>query len=414
MTEAAAPPDRRRRGFAVAAVALGLTVGLALAEGALRLVAPQPMGPSALVADAVLLDHLAPGLQGTVALPGLYTYRFSHDAEGRRTTVPAGPEGAPTVLLLGDSFTYGMGVDDGETLASQLAVRLASRGTPARVVNGGVMGKDPTYFVRLMATRGREWDADVVAYVFYCNDFTPATEYLRFAPDTGLVAVVPANPTQRLKRRLESLPGVAWLTGHSHLVALLRSVAVQTVGANTPDPSVVDLDTTITPPVRSSTAQAPVVEAALAALEADASARGAAFQMYYLPSGSEVAFTRRTGTPSADDARYDAVRRALGADGMSFAGPLAASGLPIARLYFPEIHWRPVALSLAADAMADPVQAALCTRRPSLGGCDAAPEAVRRVVRMRRGADPAAAGGRSVAPRGGPSSGAPSRRSPAG
>lgn len=390
-----APP--RRRLFAAAAVALGLIAGVALAEITLRLVAPQPIGPSPLVADPLLLDHLAPGMAGTVDLPGLYRYTFSHDAEGRRTTVPSGPDDAPTVLLLGDSFTYGMGVDDDETLASQLAARLAARGTPARVVNGGVMGKDPTYFVRLLQTRGADWPADVIVYVFYCNDYNPATEYLRLAPDSSLVAVLPENKVQGLKRRIESLPGVAWLTQHSHLVALLRNVAVQTVGVNSDDPALVDLDTTITPPVRSAHPSAEIIAPALEALQAHAAERGAAFQMAYLPSGSEVAYTRRTGHLSHDDAHYQHLRGELGADGLSFAPILAASDLPIATLYFPEIHWRPVALSLAADALVDPVQAALCTQDVSRPGCAEAPPDVRRVAAMRAAA----------------ASAAPSRRSPA-
>lgn len=390
------PPPRRRL-FATAAVALGLFVGLALAEVTLRVVAPQPIGPSPLVADPVLLDHLAPGMAGTVDLPGLYRYTFSHDAEGRRTTVPAGPDGAPVVLLLGDSFTYGMGVDDDETLASGLAARLAARGTPARVVNGGVMGKDPTYFVRLLQTRGSDWDAAVVVYVFYCNDYTPATEYLRLAPDSSLVAVQPENRVQGLKRRIESLPGVAWLTQHSHVVALARNWAVQTVGVNSPDPAVVDLDTTITPPVRSADPSAAVIAPALAALRDEAARRGAAFQMVYLPSGSEVAYTRRTSRLSADDAHYQAIRGALDADGLSFAPVLAASGLPISTLYFPEIHWRPVALEMAADALVDPVQAALCAQDLNRPGCAQAPPDVRRVAEMRASPSSGARGHRSPA-----------------
>lgn len=378
MTDRPLPAERPRRGFVLAALALGLLGALLVAEAALRLVAPQPTGPSALVHDAELLDRLRPGLRGTISLPGIYRYRFSHTPDGTRTTVPDAPSDAPSVLVLGDSFVYGMGVDDAETLPSQLAARMAARGMPTRVVNGGVMGKDPTYFVRALQARpalflpdGRP--PDVLAYVFYVNDFQQATDYLRLDAAGGLHPVPPHNPTQRLKRRLESLPGVAWLTGHSHVVALVRSVAVQRIGHNTPDPAVVDLDTTITPPARSALPQAAVSEAALAWLARWSAEHGVAFQLYYLPSGSEVAFTRRTGAPSADEARFGAVAQALGAGGGSFTEALAGSQRPIEALYFPEIHLRAGGLALAAEAMAPAVQAALRARAAGGGPSGVAP-----------------------------------------
>ena len=68
----------------MAAVALGLVFALLVAEGALRLLAPQPTGPSHLTHDTDLGVIPKPGLAGTVRLPGLYTYTFHHDASGFR------------------------------------------------------------------------------------------------------------------------------------------------------------------------------------------------------------------------------------------------------------------------------------------------------------------------------------------
>jgi hypothetical protein len=52
------------------------------------------------------------------------TYHF--DADAARVT-PQGPAGADTYLFLGDSFIFGQGLPDDETLAAQFARRMASR-----------------------------------------------------------------------------------------------------------------------------------------------------------------------------------------------------------------------------------------------------------------------------------------------
>ena len=135
-------PTPSRWAFRFTAMALGLLVAWGLAEIGLRLLAPQPTGPSHLTADPELGVTPKPNHAGTVRLPGIYTYSFQHDARGFRVTPTAsGDTTRPEVLLLGDSFAYGMGVENDETIASQLALRLGARGMPARVQNGARIGR---------------------------------------------------------------------------------------------------------------------------------------------------------------------------------------------------------------------------------------------------------------------------------
>ena len=71
----------------------------------------------------------------------IYSVQVSTDALGRRVTVDPDPGRARAVHLttLGCSFTWGQGVNDGETLASQLAGQLQDR----RVYNLGISGAGP-------------------------------------------------------------------------------------------------------------------------------------------------------------------------------------------------------------------------------------------------------------------------------
>ena len=70
------------------------------------------------------------------------TYTF--DSDGGRTT-PPGPPGSDFYLFLGDSFMFGQGLRDEETLASQFA---RATGNTVRVVNLGVPGNAPNHLVR--------------------------------------------------------------------------------------------------------------------------------------------------------------------------------------------------------------------------------------------------------------------------
>jgi hypothetical protein len=70
------------------------------------------------------------------------TYHF--DADAARVT-PQGPAGADTYLFLGDSFIFGQGLPDDETLAAQFA---KANGLKVRAINLGVPGNAPNHLVR--------------------------------------------------------------------------------------------------------------------------------------------------------------------------------------------------------------------------------------------------------------------------
>jgi len=74
----------------------------------------------------------------------LYRRTYHFDADAARLT-PQGPAGADTYLFLGDSFIFGQGLPDDETLAAQL---VKANGLKVRAVNLGVPGNAPNHLVR--------------------------------------------------------------------------------------------------------------------------------------------------------------------------------------------------------------------------------------------------------------------------
>lgn len=146
----------------------GVLAALVIAEIMLRLWAPQMTGPIQFVFDPVLGPIPVPGQSARRTLPGVYSYAYTNDSHGLRI-VPgsAGGNPGPRVLLLGDSFTYGIGVDDTATYAAQLQEALPQ----VTIVNGGVGGKGTDYALKFVQTRATTNRPLITVLAFFRNDF---------------------------------------------------------------------------------------------------------------------------------------------------------------------------------------------------------------------------------------------------
>jgi hypothetical protein len=113
-------------------------------------------GPSFCADDPELGYRIAPRehiYRRAKTLPGgsqIYDVSYSIDAEGVSTTPAGKGSGAAPVFFFGDSFTFGEGVSNGQTLAAAFA-RVTEHGT----VNFGVPGYGPHHMLRMLEL-GRE------------------------------------------------------------------------------------------------------------------------------------------------------------------------------------------------------------------------------------------------------------------
>ena len=125
-----------------------------------------------------LLTVQANALRGFEMMPGLhYTY---HHAVHVNALGLRGPElaqkqpGEVRVLFVGDSFVYGQGVGERETLPyllEQELERIDPRGRAWTVVNGGYRGYDTRQELALIEELGPRIGADLVVLGWFWNDF---------------------------------------------------------------------------------------------------------------------------------------------------------------------------------------------------------------------------------------------------
>ena len=116
------------------------------------------------------------------------------------------PGRARKVLLLGDSFAFGQGLLDKETLGAQLGQRLRDHD----MLNLGVLGVDMAYVARRFrqAVQGLRGKVDLAIYFFTPNDAVGLDQEV--PPETGEL-----NP-EAMERALARAPG-ATLMGWSRL-----------------------------------------------------------------------------------------------------------------------------------------------------------------------------------------------------
>jgi hypothetical protein len=163
----------RTFGLIVICVLLSFLVSFAVAEVAVRYISPQEVGPVRFACLPELGEIPVPGQQGERRSPGVFTFRYHNNSLGWRGRREY-RETKPTdyrVLFLGDSFTYGIGVNDDQTFPAQVEKDLRADLLAVEVMNAGAPGKGTDYALKCFQTVGRKFHPDLTVLGFFCNDF---------------------------------------------------------------------------------------------------------------------------------------------------------------------------------------------------------------------------------------------------
>lgn len=159
-------------------------------------------------------DHIAGDFHVTVTI----------DANGFRQTRPIVAD-KPTLLIMGDSFTFGFGVEDGETYPALLAGMITNR----NVINGGYVG-GMALNTQLAWVRQNyhTWRPETVVYQFFSgNDFDDiAAGNQYYADDIGQLRFCRKGATGAL---------TAWMRQHSRLAAVVMDRVGAFLPASPPD-----------------------------------------------------------------------------------------------------------------------------------------------------------------------------------
>jgi hypothetical protein len=244
---------RKRLLFLSVLLFLSLFFALLAAEVGLRLVCPQPLA-APLYRETDFGYSLLPNLrdESTQSDAGV-SYRLSTNQmgfRGRREVGIPKARGTLRVLVLGDSFPFGVGVSDTECFpvltesllnASPTTETQASLSSPVwEVVNLGCPGWGTENALAFWQQQGENLEADLLVLVFYKNDFSDNMRHDLFQVRDGQLVVSQRSTPSFLKRAARAIPLYRFLCGHSHLVNFVRRVLVvrEVVSHSIPGPGV--------------------------------------------------------------------------------------------------------------------------------------------------------------------------------
>ena len=166
-----------------------------------------------------------------------FTMEFRTNSYGHRGPEPSVFPARP-ILFLGDSFTSGYGVNDGEEFPELIRTTLERRGTAPHipVVNAGSGNTGNGYWLRFLKAEGPRYDPKLVVLGFCVNDFSDNIVEGMYALDPAgrLLEDTTANLQQGARTAqqvIEAIPGLAY----SHLVGLARQAYSE---RTPPDPGV--------------------------------------------------------------------------------------------------------------------------------------------------------------------------------
>lgn len=148
-----------------------LLIGLVLAEIVLRVWdAPvtQPQLTPIHQPSPVLDWDLVPGASGVGSLGEGYRINSAGCRDVERTV--GKPSGVNRIVAIGDSFTFGMGVDLDDTYPKQLQRILNRRGMSAEVINCGVIAHNMWQHVRILQSKVFRLTPDVVILGIFEDD----------------------------------------------------------------------------------------------------------------------------------------------------------------------------------------------------------------------------------------------------
>jgi lysophospholipase L1-like esterase len=174
------PASRYLRWARDGAIILGVTLALlAVSEATLRAFFPQHLTATPIEAehlsqwDELLGIRYVPGARWRFRDPE-YTAEYAINEHGFRDAnnyTARKREGTTRVLVLGDSFTFGQGVEYEDVWTTMVERRLRELGrSDIEIMNAGIQGTDQRSQLILLKELAQDFEIDVVVVAFLIND----------------------------------------------------------------------------------------------------------------------------------------------------------------------------------------------------------------------------------------------------
>ena len=190
---------------------VALSILFAVLEVAVRIFLPQQETMRWMLPDTRYGHVMKPDFhQEYLFLGSGYVMDVKTNAQGLRDENILSPaEGQQTILFLGDSFTFGHGVEVAQRFDTLLDAKLNTEQPQYRLINTGVQGWGTLQQTRYAQDHFEEFNPDIVVITFCRNDPSDTTYFRKKGQSFDAVW----------------FPGKAFIRNHSHLYRLINKHA---------------------------------------------------------------------------------------------------------------------------------------------------------------------------------------------
>ena len=153
-----------------------------------------------------------------------FTMKLTTNSDGFRGQAPE-PSSHRSILFLGDSFTMGYGVNDGEEFPALVRKALNERSPDsAPVINAGIGDNGNGRWVKFLRVEGKKYNPGLVVLQIHDNDFRDniREQLFELSPEGKLRERPLPSPGARwsIQSVVENVPGLAY----SYLIGFVRQI----------------------------------------------------------------------------------------------------------------------------------------------------------------------------------------------
>jgi hypothetical protein len=207
-------------------IPVGVLWALVAAELFLRIFAPVPMLPRYVIATDFGIRGNQPNQTYTHRTPD-YTVEIRTNSRGIRADekIPyQKPPGVKRILVLGDSFSVGYGVDLEDAFSTAMKRLLEQEIGPVQIVNLSVSGHGNAEELIMLREEGRKYEPDLILLGWHRTDLDDNVRSGLFGLEAGGLVRRNASflPQVKLREFFFRFAAYRWLAGNCHLYNLMR------------------------------------------------------------------------------------------------------------------------------------------------------------------------------------------------
>jgi len=224
--------DKRRYLLVFASLLIGFGCAALLTEGIVRVFFAERIAPRFVIDPGYGVRANQPNVVRTHSVPGDYTTTNSTNSAGMRGTreyTVRKNQNIERILMLGDSFIFGLGVEDDEVVSAVLEDILnaeSNNGVTFEVINLAVSGFGQAEELVTYRERGRNYQPDIVVLYYFDNDVGNNAVSKLFEVTEDGILLRTGNiylPGVKFRELLYSIAPIRWLFTHSQAWNLIRN-----------------------------------------------------------------------------------------------------------------------------------------------------------------------------------------------